>query len=150
MLQHLNGRELTGPMIYKDINVPSNSMLKMPLFREFMFLWCSLILQLHSDSCSQIPLKNKKVGNRWLHLQCDAQTKNGAHHPLSSLQLLTIIIIFLVMRNHLYPINTFCLPMHFTSAVYTVLFFPCLDRPRVLVSSFFLSCSNFICLRNWV
>lgn len=64
MLQHLNGRELTGPMVYKDIYVPSNSMLKMPLFRELMFPWCSLILQLHSDSCSQIPLKNKKVGKR--------------------------------------------------------------------------------------
>lgn len=108
--------------------------------------FCSCILILAAKSHSRT--------RKWakdLHLQCDAQTKKGAHHPLSSLQLLTIIIIiFLVPRNHLYPINTFCLPMHFTSAVYTVLFFPCLDWPRVFVSSFFLSSSNFICLCNWV
>ena len=41
MVKHLNGRELTSPVKYKDTYVPSKSVLKMPLFREFMFLWCS-------------------------------------------------------------------------------------------------------------
>lgn len=56
-----------------------------------------------------------------------ARTKKGAYCPLSSLQLLSSIIIFLVPRSYLYPINTFCLLMRLTSTVYTVSFFPCLD-----------------------
>lgn len=48
------------------------------------------------------------------------------HTFFSSLQLLSIAI-FLVLRSYLYLINTSCLPMHFTSTVYTGLFFLCLD-----------------------
>lgn len=51
MLKYLDSSELTGSMKYKDIYVPSKSMLKMPLFRALMLLWYSLILYLHSDSC---------------------------------------------------------------------------------------------------
>lgn len=125
MLKHLNGGELTSPKKYNEKYICAlqehienahvqSTHISLVFFSPFVIAFRFL---------QPVPAKEQESGQK---IQISSPRQKKVHIIPSSLQLLSITI-FLVLRSYFYLINTSCLPMHFTSTVYTGLFFLCLD-----------------------